>query len=237
MGLSCGMSMVKYGLFVFNLICAIAGIALIVVGALPLYKLEHVRDALPDHEPATVPIIVLVLGSIIFIISFFGCCGAIKESPCMVSTYTWFLLLLVIIQVILAVFAFMYTEDLANAAEKGFTNLWNEMDSGTERNSSERINSIQSHMHCCGKQGPNDWLNDGRPIRPSCCSSGLDTCNINSTDLFHEGCGPVLFDLVNASGLLIAWIAIVFGAFELVGVVFGCCLGNSIRNTARRQYA
>jgi CD63 antigen len=64
----------------------VAGIALIVVGAIPLFKLADIKDAFPENNPATVPIIIVALGSIIFVISFFGCCGAIRENQCMVST-------------------------------------------------------------------------------------------------------------------------------------------------------
>ena len=38
-------------------------------------------------------------GAIIFIISFFGCCGASKESKCMMYTYGFFLFLILIAQV------------------------------------------------------------------------------------------------------------------------------------------
>lgn len=63
----------------------VAGIALIVVGAIPLFNLSDIKDAFPENHPEIVPIIIVVLGSIIFIISFFGCCGAIRESSCMVT--------------------------------------------------------------------------------------------------------------------------------------------------------
>jgi uncharacterized integral membrane protein len=58
----------------------VAGIALIVVGAIPLTKIDDIRDAFPENSPATIPIIVVVLGAVIFTISFFGCCGAIRVS-------------------------------------------------------------------------------------------------------------------------------------------------------------
>lgn len=141
---------------------------MIVVGAIPLFKLNDIREAFPENDPEIVPILVLILGSVIFTISFFGCCGAIKESQCMVSTvsflslvkftsipnisfqYAFFLLVLVVAQIVLAVFAFMYTEDLADAARKGFDTLWN----GKERNdesSIQAINGIQKGLQCCGK--------------------------------------------------------------------------------------
>jgi len=229
MGLSCGMSMVKYGLFVFNLICAVAGIALIVVGALPLFKLEDIQDAFPENNPATVPIIVLVLGSVIFIVSFFGCCGAIRESQCMVSTYAFFLLVLVVGQIVLAVFAFLYTSELATAAQNGFVSLWDNM---SVQGNPQAIDGIQKALQCCGRDGPADWASS---IPPSCCVEGTTQCTMGAAH--PTGCRQKLYDLVSESGKLIAWVAVVFGAFELVGVIFACCLANSIRNATRRQYA
>ena len=40
-----------------------------------------------------------LLGAIIFVISFFGCCGASKESKCMMYTYGFFLFIILIAQV------------------------------------------------------------------------------------------------------------------------------------------
>jgi len=234
MGLSCGMSMVKYGLFIFNLVCAVAGIALIVVGTIPLFKLDDIREAFPENNPAVVPILTLVLGAVIFTISFFGCCGAIRESQFMVTTYAFFLFVLVIAQIVLAVFAFMYTDELADASRKGFTKLWDQMMQSSDPASTEAINGIQRGLECCGKNGATDWTAALKQVPDSCCA---DTSNCNLVTAFHTGCGDRLADLVRSSGMLIAYIAIIFGAFELVGVIFACCLANSIRNSTRRQYA
>ncbi|KAG5678520.1 hypothetical protein PVAND_008187 [Polypedilum vanderplanki] len=231
MGLTCGASVVKYGIFIFNLLCAVAGIALIVVGAIPLFKLDDIRDAFPENNPATVPIIIVVLGSIIFIISFFGCCGAIRENQCMVSTYAFFLLILVVLQIVIAVFAFMYTGELAKAAENGFNKLWENRDTNNETRIA--IEGIQRGLRCCGSAGPADWglLN----IPSSCCDDGVIACTVSNAH--SDGCATLLSNFVNDSGLLIAWFAIVFAGIELVGVIFACCLANSIRNANRRQYA
>jgi len=229
------MSMVKYGLFIFNLICAIAGIALIVVGALPLFKLDDIREVFPENNPAIIPISVVVLGSIIFTISFFGCCGAIRESQCMVSTYAFLLLVLVVCQIVAGVFAFLYTEEFGNLAQTGFAKLWDDMITRNDPASTEAINGIQRGLQCCGNTGPGNWVQAQRPVPPSCCADGVTNCDANTA--FQIGCGQHLNDLVNGSGMLIAWIAVVFAAFELVGVIFACCLANSIRNSTRRQYA
>lgn len=43
------------------------------------------------------PIVIIVIGVIIFVIAFFGCCGAIRESTCMLTTVSALKLELIII--------------------------------------------------------------------------------------------------------------------------------------------
>lgn len=54
-----------------------------------LMKLSNygIETYVPDKYQLNLPpILLLVVGSIIFITAFFGCCGAIKESTCMLTT-------------------------------------------------------------------------------------------------------------------------------------------------------
>ena len=115
-------------------------------------------------------------------------------------------------QIVIAVFAFMYTKDLADAALKGYITLWDGI--GSKANNTEAIYRIQSGLKCCGNKGPNDWPDANLAIPPSCCAD-QNNCNASSPSLFKKGCGTILHDLVSASGMLIAWIAMVFGAFEV----------------------
>lgn len=109
----------------------------------------------------------------------------------------------------------MYTEELASAASKGFDTLWNNM-SGSDQKSLEAVHGIQRGLQCCGRNSPADWLALPPPqnvIPASCCADGATICT--QPNAFTKGCGQLLFDTVNSSGMLIAWIAIVFGAFEV----------------------
>lgn len=74
----------------------LAGIGLIGVGIAVLLQLSDVLELIPVAVDV-VPISIIVLGSIIFLISFLGCCGALRESCCMlslVSLRSWILALL-----------------------------------------------------------------------------------------------------------------------------------------------
>lgn len=62
------------------------GIALVAVGAGFLLKYEEILDAFKNVKFGVAPIAFIIVGSIIFLIAFFGCCGAILESSWMVST-------------------------------------------------------------------------------------------------------------------------------------------------------
>jgi CD63 antigen len=63
----------------------LAGLGLIIAGALVQTKFNAYFDFFGGQFSAAA-ILLIVVGSIIFIIGFFGCCGAYKENYCMVMT-------------------------------------------------------------------------------------------------------------------------------------------------------
>lgn len=75
--------------FVLNL--QLIGIGVIVVSSLALHNDISNGDIDTDSRP--IFIFFIVIGSIVFLISFFGCCGAIKESICLtwLVSIEWFL--------------------------------------------------------------------------------------------------------------------------------------------------
>lgn len=122
------------------------------------------------------------------------------------------MLALVILQVALGVYVFINTGELANAAQRGLQQLWNDMLRG-DRKSIEAIHGIQRGLQCCGMQGPLDWTANMQLIPTSCCAEEATSCNILSA--FSSGCAQTLHDAVSGSGKLIAWIAIGFAVFEV----------------------
>ena len=56
-----------------------------------VFKLLHVASVdTSDGLVKAAAITFVVLGAIVFITGFFGCCGAIRESPCMLMTVSIF---------------------------------------------------------------------------------------------------------------------------------------------------
>lgn len=130
--------------------------------------------------------------------------------------------MLVIAQVVLAVYAFMYSGDLAAGARDVFQKFWDSsLSNPNDRQTLEIINNLQRGLQCCGPTGPRDWTNRPAPpntVPTSCCTGDAQTCDINTAN--QNGCNQLLFDFVKGSGLLIAWIAIVFAGFEVRRIEF-----------------
>lgn len=73
-------------MFVLFTLFQLGGIAMVVLGVSILYKYDVVLDVIKDSHAEVVPIVFIAIGSAIFLIAFFGCCGAIFESECMILT-------------------------------------------------------------------------------------------------------------------------------------------------------
>lgn len=66
------------------------------------------------------PVLLVVVGAVVFIISFFGCCGAIKKSPCMIGTFFFLLVVVFIMEIGIGVTAYWKSEHLEEILDKGF---------------------------------------------------------------------------------------------------------------------
>lgn len=224
MGLNCGLSTIKYVLFVFNLLCSLCGIALVVIGGVSLSKIADLQDISDEHSIVAPSILFIILGSVVFVIAFFGCCGAIRESYCMTSTYGFFLMVLIIAQIVIAALVFIYVGDAREAFKKGFAKLFDERDRPGNR---ELIDTIQINLQCCGKTSALDWYGSHPQ---SCCQAGTAPLCIPFTD----GCQARLGEFIDTAGDVLGWVSLGVAAVELIGLIAACCLANGIRNQERR---
>lgn len=71
--------------FVFQL----CGLLILGFGVALKLNITEFTDVL-DEKMNLMPIWCIIIGSIIFVIAFFGCCGAVRESHCMVVTVSYF---------------------------------------------------------------------------------------------------------------------------------------------------
>ncbi|XP_041265896.1 CD63 antigen [Onychostruthus taczanowskii] len=177
MAIEGGMKCVKFLVFFFNFIFWVCGVALIAIG---IYVLLGLGRA-PVGGAGWTPAAVLVLGVVIFFTSFFGCCGAWRESYCMVTTFAVLLSLIFLVEIAAAITGYVFKHKVHGLVEEG---LWEAVRSYDKDPSlTAALDAFQQEFSCCGVDNYTDWAsleqfraNDSVPS--SCCRQPSPGCNV-----------------------------------------------------------
>ncbi|KAJ8917821.1 hypothetical protein NQ315_010730 [Exocentrus adspersus] len=223
----CTSGIAKYILFFFNLlilICAVAFIALAVI-----YRQNNA-----GVDIMSLSSLAIAIGVLIALIAFFGCCGAIKESSCLLTTYAAILLTIFIIQVVLAILAFVAIKNDGTEVETlvrdHLKNLYAKQ--STNKADLEVLETVHRAYECCGLDGPSgtEVLN-GTQIMISCCKKGTVTCT--TSNAYQEGCVSALTDFLKSNVKIIGIIAIIFAVVELLCALFAFHVRKTIANQGK----
>jgi hypothetical protein len=218
MGLGACMKCIKYSLFIFNFIFWLIGAALLSFG-LWLYFAPGARQMLhtSGDSVGTLALIVIVIGSIIMLLGFLGCCGSILENKCMLVVF-FILMTLIFLAVLTAglLLVFMWNAFRNPAIEMINWDLLNktkiyETDEGVRT----YLDQIQTSLHCCGAEGPADYHGTSKPT---------------SCHAYTEGCTRKIEEKMDD-----VWLKIVIAFFTtafvaLVGMVISMMLCCALRD-------
>ncbi|KAG7301909.1 hypothetical protein JYU34_013328 [Plutella xylostella] len=216
---------VKYVLFFTNLVFTLAGAALIGLGIAVLVQFSGATDII-EGSVKLVPISIIVVGSIIFLIAFFGCCGAIKENCCMLTTYAIFMALLAAVKIWITVVVYRGLGNLDNLVTDWITGAYSEHPN--------EFNAIESAFECCGTIGAGTYLPG--PLPATCCAPSEATCVQGNA---YPGCVSVVSQFLDDIGSGIGGVIITVIIVEVVAVLFGLCMAfaSSKNKQQRAQYA
>uniref|UniRef100_A0A8C5P750 Tetraspanin n=1 Tax=Leptobrachium leishanense TaxID=445787 RepID=A0A8C5P750_9ANUR len=144
-----GMKCVKYLMFIFNFIFWICGIALIALGIYVQVQLNH-SILIKNASSSGASIVIIAVGVVISFISFFGCCGAVKENYCMVTTFAVILVLIFLVEITAAIAGYVLKDKIL------------------------LIDVAQRDFGCCGANNYTDWTTNG-PFKDK--THVLDSCS------------------------------------------------------------
>lgn len=216
---------IKYVLIISNIIFSIAGLAIAGLGIAVHIQLEQIATAIPVDLSA-LSIGIIVLGCIVFMIAYLACCGAIRESNCMLISYALFMAILAAVKIYITVVVFKFL-DTANNTVAGWIN-----DAFNDNNLNDVFNVIQELFRCCGTTGANSYPNE---IPNTCCGNPLGVaCAANDS---YDGCTNLVAEWFQTFGGAIGAVLIIIIIVELVCMLFGLVMAKSIRGNKRRQIA
>jgi len=230
------MKCIKYILFVFNLIFYLAGIVLIVAGALVQTMFRDYFVFFGGQFNAAA-ILLIIVGIIVFFIGFFGCCGAYKENHCMLMTFTVLLGIVFILEVAAAIAAKILNNELRQLVR----NKMNDAIVNYQPGKSAQVwNKTQEKLHCCGSVNYTDWknnpgLSNTSSVPDSCCKTVSPDCGKGTlsdpdpTQIYHDGCANTLIGMAEKNIVIIGVVALVLAFIQIVGIIIACCLAAAIR--------
>ncbi|XP_064540332.1 protein late bloomer [Drosophila montana] len=218
--MGCATATIKYLVFIFNALCAILGISVIVVNSI----------ALKDVADETRPIIILfiVTGSIVFLISFFGCCGAIKESTCLTWMYAVVLLIILILSSVLC-FVYLKRIDEQTLSREQLNQAWDKQKNGTDA-----MAVYQTNLKCCGINGPIDYTKANITIPQSCYVTN-STSTTSTHTVYPDGCLNKLIDFYEQALKFVRVFGWILIAVEAAAFVCATILGINFNNEQRRS--
>ncbi|KAK2885426.1 hypothetical protein QQF64_021206 [Cirrhinus molitorella] len=227
-----GAKCVKYLLFFFNFIFWLCGLALIVVGVLAKVSI-NATAILKGYTGS--PLVVIVVGVVIFFIAFFGCCGAWKENQCMVTMFAVLLSIIVVIEIGAAIAGYVLRGKLTDALNKGFDIM---ITGYNETDNREAIDSVQKQFKCCGGNSSEDWSKTkflaANSVPDSCCKNITKDCGVgaikDANKIYIDGCLPIVDKVIKENILWIAVAALVIAFVQITGIVLSCILMRAIRS-------
>ncbi|XP_075901638.1 tetraspanin-33 isoform X3 [Nelusetta ayraudi] len=100
-------------------------------------------------------LLLLLLGSLTFVLTFLGCCGSLRNAPCLLKTFAGFLSAVILLQVVAGAAAFLLTDTVMERTEavmKRALLLYRE-----DRDLENLVDFLQRKLQCCGVDSYLDW--------------------------------------------------------------------------------
>lgn len=207
--------------------------------------------------------IMLAAGAVMLVVAFLGCCGAFRESQCMLVGFFSCLLLVMVAQIAAGAWLYANSNQLEDLVRSSVTNtIKNEY--GVIESRTQTVDAFQSGLGCCGATGPENWagteyarryfsdstvavsVNDSKNdyrIPESCCKDKASMmCRITrnlkvgdfvSPAMFSEGCMDKLVDALKSQSNIVFGVTIGVGILELFSLIFSLILCCAIGSSDR----
>ncbi|KAM9302324.1 tetraspanin-4 [Gastrophryne carolinensis] len=213
----------KYLMFVFNLLFWLGGCGILGVGiwlAVTQGNFATLSSSFPSLSAAN---LLIATGTIVMIVGFLGCIGAIKENKYLLLSFFILLLIIFLLELIVVTLFFIYTDQIDRYAQKdlkkglhlygtegniGLTNAWS---------------IIQTDFRCCGVANYTDWFevyNTSR-VPDSCCLEFSENCGLHSPGTWWKApCYETVKIWLHENLLAVGIFALCTALVQILGLTF-----------------
>uniref|UniRef100_A0A3B1ITI1 Tetraspanin n=1 Tax=Astyanax mexicanus TaxID=7994 RepID=A0A3B1ITI1_ASTMX len=230
-------------MFVFNGVIFLAGAGILAVGIWVkvdsgsiLNFLQNLNNAPGElKQVLNVGYLLIALGSVLMVMGFLGCCGAVRESRCMLLLFFVILLIVFIAEVAGAIVLLVFKGVVQQLITEVGVIIVNSIkkDYGKNPDITGLLNTTMNTLKCCGFNNYTDFRNstfsnNGTTYPPYCCN--VTICNEGNAIIAKvPGCFLALVSLVNSNASIIVGVALGIAALELTAMTISMIMYCKIK--------
>lgn len=152
-------------------------------------------------------------GALMMVMGFFGCCGAMRESQCVLGSFFTCLLVIFAAEVTTGMFAFIGKDVAIRHVQTMYEEAYNDYLKDRGRGNGTLI-TLHSAFQCCGKES-------SEQVQPTCPKELLG----------HKNCIDEIEAIISVKLQLIGIVGIGIAGFTIFGMIFSMVLCCAIRNS------
>ncbi|XP_019900014.2 tetraspanin-2a isoform X2 [Esox lucius] len=163
-----------------------------------------------NFQPHILAVYILIgAGGIMMLVGFFGCCGTLKESQCLLASFFACLIVIFGAEVAAGVFGFMNKEKIIDDVQKFYSESI--MESSESSNRTAIVANYHTVLNCCSDS-----------------TSNLSLCTDAEDDT--KDCLVAIMDFFNEKLNIIGYVGIGVAGVMIIGMIFSMVLCCAIRN-------
>uniref|UniRef100_A0A8C8SVY6 Tetraspanin n=1 Tax=Pelusios castaneus TaxID=367368 RepID=A0A8C8SVY6_9SAUR len=152
-------------------------------------------------------------GALMMTVGFFGCCGPVRESQCLLGAFFACLLVIFAAEVTAGVFAFIGKKVAVHEIQTIYEEAYNDYVTDMGK-SSKTLIQFHAALQCCGKESEVQ-------VKPT-CPEGIEV---------PKSCLDEIQNLVNSKLHLLGTVGVGVASITIFGMIFSMVLCCAIRNT------
>ncbi|XP_005990999.1 tetraspanin-4 isoform X1 [Latimeria chalumnae] len=231
------LQVIKYLMFFFNLIFWLGGCGLLGVGVWLAATQSKFGTLSPTFPSLSAANLFMVTGSVIMIIGFIGCLGAVTERRCLLLSFFVVLCTTLLLEVIIGFLFLAYKEKFDSYAQDDLKKGLKLYD--TDGNLGIKIawDKVQIEFRCCGVTNYTDWFEalGKKEVPASCCPSSTSACNVPSS-WWKEACYGKVKNWLANNMLSLQVFGICIGFIQVLGLVFSMIMYCHIKKVEKMGY-
>ncbi|XP_055854003.1 CD151 antigen-like [Episyrphus balteatus] len=237
----CGsISLIKCMLHIFNIVFLMSGVVVYGVAMWTIFWKLHYAPLLVSIAYQVGTYGLAVAGALAIIGGFLGCFGIFYEQKVIILFYTFLLVLVFLLELIIGGLAYFYEtqleDELKRTLNKTFASSY-----GIDESRTVAIDRMQQEYKCCGAIRFEDWRSsewlssnrtdiirptNGRVVPDSCCVTLMDNCGLRDhpSNIPYTGCIYQFSDEMRRHLIILGAVGLGICLIHIIGMILSCCL-------------